>query len=194
MGVIAVDANLACTTRWSTMKPDTTQREKLEATAFVTLRKLLVQQRNRRFVIGVLLIIAGVTWILRLEDLTNMATAVLAGIAMIIVSVGAAAMGNAIVNFDVQREELLRVLEREPDRVVWFYYVKLDMMPFGVKVFERCTMHVRLSAGEGLRVFGSKQDILKTMDQLSEILPHATMGYSLESEQLYRASPNLLRK
>lgn len=176
------------------MKPDTTQREKLEATAFVTLRKLLVQQRNRRFVIGVLLIIAGVTWILRLEDLTNLATAVLAGIAMIIVSVGAAAMGNAIVNFDVQREELLRVLEREPDRVVWFYYVKLDMMPFGVKVFERCTMHVRLSAGEGLRVFGSKQDILKTMDQLSEILPHATMGYSLESEQLYRASPNLLRK
>lgn len=189
-----VRANLACASRWSTMKPDTKQRDKAEADAFETLRKLLVQQRNRRFLIGVLLIIAGVTWILQLEDLTDLATAVLAGIAMIIASVGAAAMGNAIVNFDVQREELLRVLEREPDRVVWYYYVKLDMMPFGVKVFERCTMHVRLSAGERLRVFGSKRDILKVMDQLSEIIPHATMGYSLESEQLYRASPDLLRK
>ena len=89
---------------------------------------------------------------------------------------------------------ILHTLQEKPKDIVWSHQYILQNMPFGVEVFKVCDIYLYTRHGQKdcIRVKLEKLDEIQ--QALERDLPHATFGYTVQREQLYRANPDMLYK
>lgn len=92
-------------------------------------------------------------------------------------------------------EELMayNILLLDKERIVWLYYSKLNLMPYGVGIFNRCHFFVCTIDGKIFTLKANEADIKKIMQHAVEENPNIVTGYTVEKEQLFRIDPRLLK-
>lgn len=91
-------------------------------------------------------------------------------------------------------DHLIRILRYQPRQVVWVYTVSMQIAPFGIHLFRRGTVFIKLSSGEEISVSVPARKTRLISRTLCRLLPHATFGYTREREEQFRKSPlSLLR-
>jgi hypothetical protein len=155
---------------------------------------LLKRQRNLRIGMGIALLITGFTLFLLLDSQKELSSYFAAIVSAIVALSGAYLVGHALMHFDVLQWDLVKVLKREPERVVWVYYYRSELMPYGIRMYQLCILYFCLEDRSKIAVRGTEASILKLMDALRSDLPSASFGHSADKEQWYLADPELLRK
>lgn len=154
----------------------------------------LSRNRNLKITIGVALALLGLTALVSVPNDHREGIGPLTWVASAAIIFGTGFAGLSILRHDVSKHEIAHTIRRNPERVVWVYYYRLESMPYGIRVARMCTLYLQLQNGRKLGLQASEHRITAIMDALRDRLPHATFGYSKEKEQLYRANPDLLRK
>lgn len=92
------------------------------------------------------------------------------------------------------KHPVIEHLRRQKHQIVWVYSFININMPFGVEMFRLVTvwLHYRDGSQQYLRI--SHAYLSECMAHLETHLPHATFGYSVQKEQLYRANPVFLER
>lgn len=92
------------------------------------------------------------------------------------------------------KHPIIKHLRHDKYQIVWVYSFININMPFGVEMFRLVTiwLHYRDGSQQYLRI--AYAHLPECMAHLETKLPHATFGYSVEKEQLYRANPELLER
>lgn len=162
--------------------------------ALAMILQVLRRNRNRN-ILGALLLaaVAGVWlgWHLGLtESLWTGGNLLLAGIT--IAAVGYAGMER--LRHDTNRDDFCQMLEKSPGSLVWVYYLRIDIQPFGVHVRQTTTLFFWTNEHSHLALRATEKESIAIMNALRACAPHASFGYSLQKEQLYRADPALLRR
>jgi hypothetical protein len=94
---------------------------------------------------------------------------------------------------DTAWDDLVNLLVKHPERLVWVYYLNVQIQPFGVHVRRVSTLYFWMDNHEHLSLRAAEQECVSLMNALRNSLDHCCFGYSLQKEQLYRADPALLR-
>ena len=90
---------------------------------------------------------------------------------------------------------LMRLLEYQPQQIVWVYSVVVHRMPFGIHFFQYGTLFFKLADGQELSVLLSVRQLKLAGRTAERLLPHATVGYSPERARRYAQNPrSLLRE
>lgn len=144
--------------------------------------------------LGVLLIIIGTTTLITYQLGAQDHSVLINGIWIALTAIGVGVLGYSLLRHDVSKDGLIRDLERNGQSIVWVYYMKVETMPYGIRIMDMTTLFFMLDNGEKHTLRANEKRILKIMNSLRDALPHATFGYSTQKEQLYRANPDLLRK
>ena len=87
---------------------------------------------------------------------------------------------------------LLELLDHEPGRVVWFYTIVTQRMPFGFEFMRSGLLYLKLDNGDDHTVSMSPEQLKLVARFLKRVLPHATFGYSRERAAAYRDDPRSL--
>jgi hypothetical protein len=103
-------------------------------------------------------------------------------------------VGLDLLRQDARRDDLLSLLTKSPEQIVWVYYYKVETMPFGIRVKQMITLYFWQMDRKHSEIRLSEREALQIMNGLRSHLPWATFGYSPEKEQLYRANPAMLRR
>lgn len=93
-----------------------------------------------------------------------------------------------------QKHPVIRHLREEKHQIVWVYSFVSINMPFGVHLFKLVTIWLHYRDGSQQIVRIGHKHLKQCMKCLENELPHATFGYSVKNEQLYRANPELLER
>lgn len=91
-------------------------------------------------------------------------------------------------------DPLIQTLSFHPEKVVWFYTLKIDNMPFGIQLFSHGRLIFKLVDGSELSLSIPCKDIIPITSILRDMLPHATFGFSSENQQFFDIDPLLLQK
>lgn len=89
---------------------------------------------------------------------------------------------------------LIKILLKEPHKVVWVYSIVTQRMPFGFQTNQTGTMYFKLMDGNEITLSVPASEIKAISELLNYHLPHATFGYTKEREQWFLAHPALLVK
>jgi uncharacterized membrane protein YidH (DUF202 family) len=158
------------------------------------LKKALARNRNINLGLGVGLVICGVLILLLYYYSNSNTERITAIVSISMTAIGVGLLGHGLLRYDITKNELIDVLKKNPQRIVWVYYLKVETMPYGIRVLDMTTLYFMCNDHEKLSLRTTEKQILEIMDKLQDRLPHATFGHNQEKEQLYRANPNLLRK
>lgn len=163
--------------------------------AYELLHEQCSRHRMRQIYLGIVLLLLGLLGGMASHLWLSDHKAEPAKIAFGIVgAVGLYAIIYAYRSINPNRLSILRMLKEQPNDIVWSHQYILQNMPFGVEVFKVCDIYLytRHRDKDCIRI---KMEKLEEIQQaLERDLPHATFGYSVEKEQLYRANPNMLYK
>lgn len=165
-----------------------------EEPAFPIFHKVLIHNRNLRLAIsgiGAALCLAAILiYGFYTDEQNRIVTILLAGGALL----GIGMSGIELLNYEVRKSELYKLLHEAPEHIVWVYYYKVESLPYGIKVGQMSTLFFKTSDGNSHELRCSESKSLLIMDALRTTLPHCTFGYSAQKDQLFRADPNLLRR
>ncbi|MGB1206154.1 MAG: hypothetical protein ACPG5B_10940 [Chitinophagales bacterium] len=155
----------------------------------------LKKDRNQQIVIGSsLLFISAIIVVQSTPFLPSKALLLAILLCMLLAFTGFYFLLHAILRYDIQRNHLLKLLLAEPDKVVWVYYKKIELLPFGIKFIEYCRLHIHLLNRECILLPLSEKEIKELMPFLRQQLKSATFGYTTQNRQLYDIAPSLLQK
>ena len=90
------------------------------------------------------------------------------------------------------KHPIVTQLEERRQDIVWFYTVRTQRMPFGLKLFESGLLYIKLIDGSHHCLSLPSSQLRVVSNFLHRKLPHASVGYNEEREQWYLASPELL--
>ncbi|GEM_PF-1032082 len=102
--------------------------------------------------------------------------------------------GMERLRYDANREDFEQLLTKRPENLVWIYYLKVDIQPFGVHVRQTTTLFFWTEKQSHIALRATEEESIAIMNALRNSLSHTSFGYSLQKEQLYRADPGLLRR
>jgi hypothetical protein len=92
------------------------------------------------------------------------------------------------------QEQLLDCLQKQPERIVWVYYYKVESMPYGIRVGSWTSLQFRLDDKEKFSLRCREEECQRIMNALRPRLSHASFGHSVTKAQWYEADPELLRR
>lgn len=113
---------------------------------------------------------------------------------IILGSIGLYAMIYAMRSMRPQKIAVLRTLHERPRDIVWSHQYIVQNMPFGVEVFKTCDLYLYTRHGHKDCIRVSSKELAHIQEALERDLPHATFGYTVQREQLYRVNPDMLYK
>lgn len=87
----------------------------------------------------------------------------------------------------------LELLQNKSNRIVWCYYSRMHLMPFGIGLFNRCRFFIYTLNGDAYTLRAGERSIQTMISHLKHLHPGITIGYSINNEQLFKADPHLLR-
>lgn len=86
------------------------------------------------------------------------------------------------------------LLQHNPRQIVWVYSIVTQRMPFGFEINQSGIMYFKCLDKTTYSLALPSAELRSTAEQLNELLPHATFGYTEEREQWYLAHPGMLYK
>ncbi|MGK0391115.1 MAG: hypothetical protein ACI94Y_003877 [Maribacter sp.] len=89
---------------------------------------------------------------------------------------------------------IIQCLSFHPQKIVWIYAIKVDNMPFGIRLFSYGRLAIKLDDRTELSISLPYSDINLILQELQQQSPYATFGFSPENRQLYLIDPCLLLK
>lgn len=93
----------------------------------------------------------------------------------------------------LKSNQLILLLNKNPQKIVWVYALNTQLNPFGLKFMNSGVLYFKLSDGDEISV-GLPVKKLKLVSKfLNRILTETTFGYSKERAEQYRLDPNSLR-
>lgn len=92
------------------------------------------------------------------------------------------------------RHPLRRLLQEQPEQIVWVYSVITERMPFGFKIAHNGILYFKLLDGNEWSVSLPADKLWMTSRILNRLLPKATFGYSPEHERRYKSNPATLKR
>ena len=159
------------------------------------IENALRQNRNLKVVTGAFLMAIGITVILTiLDNLQPKAALGVALVCMIIGFTGLYFLLNGVLRYDTQKNYLLKLITLQPEQVIWVYYLKVENMPFGIRLMQFTTLYIHLRNREKIAIQMPEHKIQLLMNLLRQRLHKASFGYSKMKEQMYGISPGLLEK
>ena len=169
--------------------PNTTEN----ISAYLLLCQQCNKHRNRQLRLGIVLLLVGIlcgiaadTW---LSDEKATAAKVACGA---VAAVGLYAFIYAYRSLNPAKLLILRTLQNKPKDIVWSHQYILQNMPFGIEVFKVCDVYLYTRHGHRDCIRVKMEQLKEIQEALEKDLPHATFGYSVEREQLFRANPDML--
>ena len=155
----------------------------------------LKKDRNQKIMIGIVLLFFSGTITFQSSLLLPFKTLLLIILfCMVLAFTGFYFLLHGILRYDTQRNYLLKLLLEEPDKAVWVYYSKIELMPFGIKFIEYARLHIHLLNRECILLPLSEKEIRSLMPFLRQQFKRATFGHSIQNQQLYDIAPDLLQK
>lgn len=92
-----------------------------------------------------------------------------------------------------QGHELLRLLDQEPEKIVWVYSIVTHRRPFGIQLFQTGMLYFMLINGNEICVALPAGKLKLVSRFLNRLLKHASFGYSPERAALFKEDPALLK-
>lgn len=88
--------------------------------------------------------------------------------------------------------QLMQILRYQPRQIVWIYSVVVENSPFGVLLFKKGTLFIKMIDGAEISLALPARKLKLATHTLGRLLPHAAIGYSKERENQYQRNPKLL--
>lgn len=89
----------------------------------------------------------------------------------------------------VKESPVLDALLKNPRKIVWVYPFITQIMPFGIELFKRSHIIMKLNDGQELSFRIKLKDQKLLLHWLKRLLPHAKFGYSQDKFTRYGQSP-----
>lgn len=160
--------------------------------AFDLIKKSLRLERHQKLAVGVLALVSGIGLASRFPFKPNEWFLGILTIALLVA--GLLIIVQLIQNWQLEKMELVRLLKYKPLEIVWVYHLETNRLPFGVQFQYDCTLYFKLMNQDFIEIKLPKSKIKMVSEELNQILPHATFGYSVDNAQWYLANPALLLK
>lgn len=136
-------------------------------------------------VIGVLFICGGVA-LMYLSKSTN----ILFGfVGLLMLCPGFYLFYKAFQIQDIEKSQVISALRDNRKNIVWIYPFVTQVMPFGISLFNRCYIIIKMADGTecSFQIATKKKKLI--LNWLKRLLPHVRFGFSKERETLYGESP-----
>ncbi len=93
---------------------------------------------------------------------------------------------------NVEESELIKLLIKKPEKIVWVYSVITNRMPFGLQFSQTGLMYFKMIDGDEISISLPNKEMKVVSRFLNRLLPHATFGYSEDKEKAFRKNPEIL--
>lgn len=143
---------------------------------------------------GLLCLTGSVIVLINFQNISDNSGLFFTGLGVALFMLGLFFAISCLLKLKTSRNQLIKILQNNPKKVVWYYAYIVENMPFGVRVLQMSTIFIFFVDGKHTTLRVSKKETSRVMQALSELLPHATKGYSVEREQLFKANPRMLYK
>ncbi len=160
------------------------------------IEQAIRQNRNLKLIIGMILLSIAVLIIYCAQtSLLYHKTSFLISLTGLLISfAGFYLCLSGLARYDSYKQRVVNLLLKEPEKVIWIYYYKVESTPFGLRMFQFCSLHIHLHNYDKIVLYMPESAIWEVMRHLKQRLPKTSFGYSKQKEQLYNISPDLLQK
>ena len=159
------------------------------------IERAMRRDRNLRIVVGVCLIALGFGIIsVFLQETPHKTYIALSIICLLVVFTGIYFTLSAALRYDIQKNELLKIIIKHPQKVVWVYHQQIQNMPYGINLITLNTLYICLNNHEKIAILMPAAQIPQLLELLRHRLTNATFGYAKSYEQMYEIAPDLLAK
>lgn len=158
------------------------------------LRALRRERRKQLLVVGIALLAALLLGYAASQTPDTPLLSLLAVLGMTSGVVGLRLLRDVLRQRRTEDHPLFRCLHHRPQSVVWVYVLRVEVMPFGVQLWNEDTLILRLDDGTMHELRARPDEMQRLETCLHQLLPHATFGYDASFETLYQIDPALLRK
>lgn len=90
---------------------------------------------------------------------------------------------------DPEKSPIIKALREEQGQIVWIYPYITEVMPFGVSLFKRCYIIIKLDDGAEHSFIIRMKEKKLLLKWMKRLLPHTTFGFSKDREARYGISP-----
>lgn len=90
---------------------------------------------------------------------------------------------------DPEKNPVIQLLRHKKERIVWVYPFITEVMPFGISLFKRCYVIIKLSDGEELSFIINLKEKKLLLKWMKRLLPQAKFGFSKNRENRYGSGP-----
>ena len=153
--------------------------------AMKEIEKALKREVWEMLVIGVMFLIGGV-FLMYLSKTTYFFLGI---IGFLLLAPGLYLLYKTFQNQDLESSQVIRALRDKRQSIVWIYPFVTQVMPFGISLFARCYIIMKLADGTecSFQIPIKKKKLI--LGWLKRLLPHVRFGFSKERETLYGESP-----
>jgi len=153
--------------------------------AMKEIEKALKREVWEMLLIGVLFLVGGVA-LMYLSKSTNIFIGI---IGLLSLAPGFILFYQAFQIQDIEKSQVIIALRDNRKGIVWIYPFVTQVMPFGISLFNRCYIILKMDDGSecSFKISTKKKKLL--LNYLKRLLPHVRFGFSKERETLYGESP-----
>ncbi len=158
------------------------------------IEQAIRQNRNLKLLVGLILLSIAVFVIYQAQSsfLAQKTTFLISLFGLLLSFAGFYLCLSGLAKYDSYKQRVVQLLLQEPDKIVWVYYYKVESTPFGLRMFQFCSLHLNLSNYDKIVLYMPEDLILVLLPHLKTRLTKTSFGYSKHKEQLYNISPSLL--
>lgn len=153
--------------------------------AMKEIEKALKRELREMLVIGVLFLVGGVL-LMYLSKTTYFFFGIIGFLALV---PGFYLFYKTFQNQDIESSPVIRVLRDKRPTIVWIYPFVTQVMPFGISLYTRCYIIMKLADGSECSFQIPIQKKKLILGWLKRLLPHVRFGFSKERETHYGESP-----
>ena len=156
------------------------------------IERIVYRNTLKRVLTGVVIIILGCLTFLLTTGLPDQTILLFQALGLAIILAGGYLLVSGLRKLNVSLDHLVITLRNNPRDIVWFYSYMVINMPYGVRVLRMATIFLYSIDGHKITLSVKEKELKSVMKTLEKYLPHASNGYTVVREQLYKANPALL--
>lgn len=162
-------------------------------TPFIQLRKSVLNFVGSDILIAICILLLGL--VLLYNSLSNRSESIIFILLCALILICTAIFSIVFIYKFYKNEQVhaLDLLQKKSNRIVWCYYTRMHIMPFGIGLFIRCRFFIYTLNGDAYTLRAGEKSIQTMISHLKHLHPGITIGYSINNEQLFKADPHLLR-
>ncbi len=88
-------------------------------------------------------------------------------------------------NWKNEHQNLVQIIDHQPEKILWVYTMETNLMPFGFKVKDKGLIYFKMDDGEDICIKMPAKDLKLVSRFLNRLLPNATFGFSEEKQRAY---------